>query len=109
MTQLLPRLNFNKPLVTLILISMLGAPLNAQTFKGAIEAYDQQNYSEAFAQFSELAARGHVDALNNLGTLYQTGKGVERNYPEAVRAYKRAAITGHINAAYNLANLTRLG
>src|SRR5699024_4763150 len=55
------------------------------------------------------AARGHVDALNNLGTLYQTGKGVERNYPEAVRAYKRAAITGHINAAYNLANLTRLG
>lgn len=109
MTQLLPRLHFNKPLVTLILISVLGTPLNAQTFKGAIEAYDQQNYSEAFAQFSELAARGHVDALNNLGTLYQTGKGVERNYPEAVRAYKRAAITGHINAAYNLANLTRLG
>lgn len=109
MTQLLPRLHFNKPLVTLILINVLGAPLNAQTFKGAIEAYDQQNYSEAFAQFSELAARGHIDALNNLGTLYQTGKGVERNYPEAVRAYKRAAITGHINAAYNLANLTRLG
>ncbi len=109
MTQLLPRLHFNKPLVTLILISVLGTPLNAQTFKGAIEAYDQQNYSEAFSQFSELAARGHIDALNNLGTLYQTGKGVERSYPEAVRAYKRAAITGHINAAYNLANLTRLG
>lgn len=92
-----------------IFILMVGKGTFAQSFHEGVRAFEQHDYEKAYSLFTQLANQGHVDALNNLGTFYQTGKGVEKNYPKATEVYKKAAIFGHINAAYNLANLTRLG
>ncbi len=92
-----------------LLLLMLASPLSAQNFERGVHAYDEGDYHEAFQIFYQLGELGHADALNNLGALYQTGKGTQVNYRYAILAYERAAQAGHIDAAYNASNLTRLG
>lgn len=92
-----------------LIFFIIGDGAVAQSFHEGVRAFEQQDYDKAFTLFTQLASQGHIDALNNLGALYQTGRGVTKNYPKAIETYKKAAIFGHINAAYNLANLTRLG
>jgi TPR repeat protein len=44
-------------------------------------------------------------AQNNLGVMYQEGRGVTRDYVEAVKWYRTAAEQGHITAQYNLGEM----
>lgn len=81
----------------------------ADNFSDAVEAYDRQDYEEAYRLFSELDALGHVDAANNLATMLQTGDGVHRDYAKAAEFYLKAANAGHIDAAFNYSTLARLG
>ncbi|OYQ82253.1 hypothetical protein B9T11_04380 [Wohlfahrtiimonas chitiniclastica] len=81
----------------------------ADSFEDAIAAYDRHDDVEAAHLFSELSALGHVDASNNLATLYQTGRGVPRNYVKAAELYQKAAAAGHVDAAFNYSTLLRLG
>ncbi len=82
---------------------------NADGFTNAIKVYNDQDYIKAFELFSTLAEKGHIDALNNLGTLYQTGQGTSKDYVKAAESYRIAASEGHIDAAINLSTLYRLG
>lgn len=81
----------------------------ADNFSDAVEAYDRQDYVEAFRLFNELEQLGHIDATNNLATLYQTGLGTFKNYARAAELYLKAAKAGHIDAAFNYSTLSRLG
>lgn len=55
------------------------------------------------------AAQGDANALDNLGTLYSWGAGVERDAVEAVRLYRLAAELGRPAAQYNLGNMYASG
>ncbi len=78
-------------------------------FNRAVTLYENQQYVEAAELFDSLANQGHLDAQNNLATLFQTGRGVPKNYVEAAKYYLLAAQGGHLEAAANLSTLYRLG
>lgn len=95
--------------ITLTLLILMNSMSFADNFSDAIDAYDRQNYAEAYRLFTELEELGHVDAMNNLATMYQTGTGVPRNYVKSADLYLQAAKAGHIDAAFNYSTLARLG
>ncbi len=81
----------------------------SDSFSEAVAAYDKNDYNEAFRIFESLSQLGHIDATNNLATLYQTGEGTNRDYKKAAELYLKAAKVGHIDAAFNYSTLSRLG
>ena len=54
-----------------------------------------QNLPTAVDWYMEMAKGGDADAQYNLGSVYETGFGVEADPDEAVRWYKEAAAQGH--------------
>ena len=48
------------------------------------------------------AEQGNANAQNNLGVMYDSGKGVPQSYQEAVKWYRLAAEQGNANAQNNL-------
>lgn len=95
--------------ITLALLIMINAVSVADNFSDAVDAYDRQDYVEAYRLFTELEELGHVDATNNLATMYQTGTGIPRDYVKSAELYLSAAKAGHIDAAFNYSTLSRLG
>jgi len=65
-------------------------------------AFKQQNYQQAFTLFSQAAARGNAMAENNLGLMYQYGKGVTQDYGQALAWYQKAAAQNVAMADNNL-------
>lgn len=57
---------------------------------------------EAVKQYRFAADAGHAGAMNNLGNLYQNGRGVEKNELEGLRWYQKAADAGLIIASLNI-------
>jgi len=73
-------------------------------FGGAtIQAFNRGEYAGQPEQIAALAKQGFAPAQNELGTLYQLGKGVPQNNAEAVRFYQLAAAQGMRDAQANLA------
>lgn len=71
----------------------------------AKHAYDQKDYTLAFALFYPLAKKGNREAKCYLGFLYEYGRCVERNFAEAHRWYLEAAHMGDDRAMNNLGGL----
>ena len=65
-----------------------------------LAAYDKGDYATALREITYLAGRGYSSAQNNLGLMYDTGKGVQQNRETAVRWYTRAAEQKNIEAQY---------
>ena len=97
------------PKIISALIILICSISFADNFSEAVDAYDRQEYEEAFQLFSKLEQLGHIDATNNLATMYQTGTGTFKNYAKAAELYLKAAEAGHIDAAFNYSTLARLG
>jgi TPR repeat protein len=57
------------------------------------------------------AEQGHIDAQNELGFMYQEGRGVQKDAREGAEWYRKAADQGHASAQANLgvAYLTGVG
>ena len=66
----------------------------AATLSEGQAAYGMHDYRGAFAKWEDLADKGNPRALNNLGILYQNGRGVPRDYGMAMRLYRKAAAKG---------------
>lgn len=49
------------------------------------------------------------DAQNNLGEIYETGRGVEKSLPEAMQWYERAGERGLGTAQFNAGRLWAIG
>ena len=60
--------------------------------------YNSQNYIKAVECFFKAAEQGNANAQNNLGWMYDKGRGVTQDYVEAVKWYRKAAEQGHANA-----------
>ena len=65
-------------------------------------AYDRQDYLTAFHEWLPLAQQGNARAQNNLGVLYDQGRGVAQDYALALHWYLHAAVQGYAMAQYNL-------
>ncbi len=68
-----------------------------------------RNYSEAVRAFRWAAFLGDTEAMDNLGSIYESGEGKEQgiaqDYLEAYNWYKKAADKGDQNAMNNLGRL----
>lgn len=65
--------------------------------------YEQaNNFVEAAKCYRKAADQGELNAMNNLGLYYFTGKGVTQNMPEGVKWYQKAAEKGNALAQSSL-------
>ena len=72
-------------------------------------AYDRQDYATAFREWRPLAQQGYARAQNNLGIMYEQGRGIARDDTEAVRLYRQAAQQGDALAHHNLGAMYEQG
>jgi TPR repeat protein len=69
-------------------------------------AHDRGDYAEAMRWYRRAADLGNANAMENIGMLYHTGRGIIRDDAEALRWWRKAADLGganamnHIGAAY---------
>ena len=71
-------------------------------FEKGLAAFQAKDYPEALRWYHEAAEQGHAGAQNNLGLMYDEGRGVTQDYAEAVHWYCKAAEQGVVLAQFNL-------
>lgn len=64
--------------------------------------YAQQDYYRAVELFDKACEMGNAAAMNNLGTCYELGKGVDKDILRAYDLYEEAAAKGNAQAMSNL-------
>lgn len=79
----------------------------AVTLEKAIEAYEFEEYVNAFKWLKPWANDGDPDAQYRLGLLYEKGNGVDLNTRLALKWYRLAAQDGHRAAKRRLENLRK--
>ncbi len=72
-------------------------------------AYQLGDFTTALKEWKPLAEQGDAIAQNNLGKMYQKGRGVLRDYKEAFKWFLLAAEQGHVRAQKNLAKMYEKG
>jgi TPR repeat protein len=88
-----------------IIGSLLGigsTPATALDLQSGMVAYHQGNYAQAFHVFFRGAKEGNAMAQHLLGTLYQTGKGVDRNPEAGFQWCLKAARGGVLEAQFQV-------
>jgi len=76
-----------KKLFFLPLIALLLVATSASTdFATGLAAYKRGDYKNAFRKFEKLAEQGNPLAQNELGIMYEKGKGVPQDYTQAVQS-----------------------
>lgn len=84
-----------------------GGDVNAQLLVGYSYLYGQNgakiDYDKAFEYYARAAMQNDSVGLNNLGSLYYSGVGVNRNRAKAAILFEKAAELGNAEAAVNLA------
>jgi len=78
-------------------------------YQVGVAAYNHHNYAKALNIWVDLADKGDAEAINALGMMYQSGKGVSRDVGVAARLYKKAANAGLPAAQNNLAVMYESG
>jgi hypothetical protein len=78
------------------------APLQAQSVKAGIDAWQQADYTKAVSIWRPLAEAGDADAAFNLGQAYRLGRGVPLNLGTAQTWLQRAAEKDHLDAQTTL-------
>lgn len=71
---------------------------------GKIEM-DDENASDAVQWFRRASDRGNVEGMNNLGAMYELGKGVLEEPERSIYWYRQAAGGGSADAMYNLGRM----
>lgn len=71
-------------------------------FKNAL---NRKDCNDEFTRIKAIAEQGDANAQNELGIMYEKGKGVAKNYTEAWKWYSLAIKHKHAGASNNRANL----
>lgn len=77
-------------------------PVQAQSVKAGIDAWQRADYAAAVAIWRPLAEADDADAAFNLGQAYRLGRGVPINLAAAQTWLERAARKGHVDAQTTL-------
>ncbi|HHS82051.1 MAG TPA: sel1 repeat family protein, partial [Devosia sp.] len=83
--------------------------VNAQDYQSGRKALERGDAQRARQIWEPLAAAGDADALNGLGWLYDTGKGVAEDNGRAMVLYLKATKGGNMAAPTNLAQMYASG
>lgn len=75
----------------------------------AAKAYGSGNYARAHELWQKLAAEGDAQSMNNLGVLYDQGKGVEPDKGRALHWYAEAAKAGNPSGMTNYGRMLEQG
>ena len=100
---------FLRAAVFSIAVALSGSMVAAQYFDKGMAAAQAGDYATALKEWQPLADQGNVSAQNNLGVMYQSGKGVLKDEAEAVRWYRLAAEQGYASAQVNLGKMYEFG
>jgi len=92
-----------------LVLILIAAPVNADDFQDAVDAYKLEDYKTAFEKFKPLAEQGHADAQYNLAVMYGDGRGVTQDYREAVKWYRLSAEQGNAEAQITLGEMYATG
>ena len=85
---------------------LTGLTLTASAdFESASAAYQNQNYSTAFAEFSQLAETGDPRAQTVLAIMYKYGESVTIDLEQSYNWYLKAAIQSYPPAQYNVGTM----
>lgn len=82
----------------------MGAPM-----EDGQAAYNRGDFATALELWRPLAEQGEARAQNNLGVMYENGKGVPEDIAEALKWYQLAAEQGYAGAHSNLGLAYALG
>lgn len=75
---------------------------------GMLYFYNEQ-YQKSFNYIKMAADKNLPDAINNLGSLYQHGYGVEQDHAKAIALYEKSAEMGSPGGYFNLGSLYEHG
>jgi len=92
-----------------VLAFALGRSAIAAQMEDGQAAFNSGDYAAALRLWRPLAETGNARAQNNLGVMYENGKGVPQNINEAVRWYRLAAEQGYAGAQNNLGLIYAIG
>ena len=84
-----------------VLLGRAGVSESADFQKG-LTAYDNGDYATALREWKPLAEQGYYNAQNNLGVMFDSGRGVPQDYKTALKWFRLAAEQGNARAQYNL-------
>jgi TPR repeat protein len=98
-----------KRLLAVLTLVLLPIPAYAQDFDKGREAYERKDYASALREWRPLAERGDARSQLNIGTMYQSGKGVPTNYARAALWHHQAAMQGEAEAQYSLGLMYQKG
>jgi TPR repeat protein len=73
------------------------------------DSHSAKGYEQAAKWYEKAAERGDVVGMNNLGLLYETGRGVPTDLVKAKDLYQKSAEAGNPDAMVNLGRLYALG
>lgn len=76
---------------------------------GEYVAYDRADLKSALRIWMPTAESGDVEAMTNVGEIYERGLGVEPNFEAAAQWYQKAADKGYARAMFNLGTLYEQG
>ena len=89
-------------LLCVVLLGLCAGALAQPQFDEGLAAARRGDNAEAYRLWLPLAEKGHSNAQNNLGVLYERGRGVPQNEKTAASWYRRAAEGGNPMAMNNL-------
>jgi TPR repeat protein len=75
----------------------------------ALQAYEHGDIAKARSIWQKLAEAGDRQAMNNLGVLYDQGKGLEADAGRAVYWFEKAARAGHLAGMSNYGRMLESG
>jgi TPR repeat protein len=84
-------------------------PAQLQLGLWALEGAGQLKEDQAAGWLRKAAAAGNAEAQYRLGTLYQTGRGLERDFTNALAWFRKAADQNHVGAIFNLGSMLEAG
>ena len=86
----------------IVLLLSLAAPVAAGPFEDASAAFSRGDYATALRLFRPLADQGNARAQNEIGVMYNDGRGVPQDHAEALKWYRLAADQGIATAQFNV-------
>ena len=89
--------------------ALLRVPALADEFQAGLEAFNRHDYAEAMAAWMPLAESGDLNAMYNVGLLYDEGLGVDVDKARALEWYLVPAREGDVSAQFNVAMIYDFG
>lgn len=95
-------------IVVSVIITVTMADAVASARKG-VQAFQRGKYDEALNFLKPAANDGDAEAMNALGQMYASGRGIEKDVKLATEYFRKAAELGNAEAQQNLGSALMLG